>query len=171
MNLKRLDLSKFDSLSNHLLSLSAAIIMVLFFTFVLRARLVLGHWPTYSNPDPKNLGMGLHYGCIWIGIYLLFWAILSKFLHTFIFTHRSLLLKTIPLFTLGGFILFISGDHLGTVMCASLWSNLVLTVLFPLVFLAKRQFNLLNVLFLVTLVLFWAHNILDPFKFVDWFID
>ena len=31
------------------------------FSFALRARWSLGRWPSYSNPDPKDLGFDFHY--------------------------------------------------------------------------------------------------------------
>lgn len=34
--------------------------LALFLTYVVRARLVLGHWPQPYNPDPKELGFVLH---------------------------------------------------------------------------------------------------------------
>jgi hypothetical protein len=38
----------------------------LFYSFVLRARLALGRWPTFSNPDPKDLDFTLHHAA-WFG--------------------------------------------------------------------------------------------------------
>ena len=35
--------------------------LAVFYTYVARARLVLGHWPTPYNPDPKSLGFTVHY--------------------------------------------------------------------------------------------------------------
>lgn len=35
--------------------------LFLFYAFVLRAKLQLGYFPTYSNPDPSELGFQMHY--------------------------------------------------------------------------------------------------------------
>ncbi len=35
--------------------------LALFYSYVLRARLVLGVWPRPYQPDPKDLGFHLHY--------------------------------------------------------------------------------------------------------------
>jgi hypothetical protein len=41
---------------------------VAFWLFVLRARAVLGFWPTPYHPDPKDLGFDLHYLAVVIGL-------------------------------------------------------------------------------------------------------
>lgn len=41
-----------------------------FALLVLRARLVLGRWPSYNNPDPKLLGMDWHYNGVLVGFAL-----------------------------------------------------------------------------------------------------
>jgi len=38
----------------------------LFWLYVLRARIELGGWPRPYQPDPKDLGFGLHYALIWL---------------------------------------------------------------------------------------------------------
>ena len=42
-----------------------------FALFVIRARLILGRWPSPYNPDPKDLGMDLHYHGLLLGGVLL----------------------------------------------------------------------------------------------------
>jgi hypothetical protein len=42
--------------------------LVLFFTYVLRARLHLGYWPSYNHPDPKQLGWRVQHGLLWLGL-------------------------------------------------------------------------------------------------------
>lgn len=39
----------------------------LFYLFVIRARLELGHWPVPYQPDPKSLGFIVHHQAIWFG--------------------------------------------------------------------------------------------------------
>jgi hypothetical protein len=39
-----------------------------FALFVIRARLILGRWPSPYNPDPKDLGLSIHYGCLLWGL-------------------------------------------------------------------------------------------------------
>ncbi len=41
---------------------------VLFYAFVLRARMQLGHWPSPYQPDPKALGFNLHHGFLECGL-------------------------------------------------------------------------------------------------------
>lgn len=41
---------------------------VLFWGFVLRARLSLGHWPAPYQPDPKDLGFVAHYYLLLVGM-------------------------------------------------------------------------------------------------------
>jgi hypothetical protein len=35
--------------------------LILFYSFVLRARLALGYWPRPYQPDPKELDFSIHY--------------------------------------------------------------------------------------------------------------
>lgn len=49
-------------------------LVLLFYGFVLRARLALGEWPRPNFPDPKALGFDLHYVAILLG-QLAFFAI------------------------------------------------------------------------------------------------
>jgi hypothetical protein len=41
--------------------------VVLFGLFILRARMVLGRWPAPNQPDPKELGLDVHYLAIVAG--------------------------------------------------------------------------------------------------------
>jgi hypothetical protein len=43
-----------------------AVALTCFYSFVIRSRLELGHWPTYDHPDPKLLGFELHYSLVWL---------------------------------------------------------------------------------------------------------
>ncbi len=42
--------------------------LALFYSFVLRARLALGYWPQPYQPDPKELGFGIHYMAALLGL-------------------------------------------------------------------------------------------------------
>lgn len=44
--------------------------VILFYSFVLRARLTLGYWPSPYNPDPKALDFTIHHLVIWLGFIL-----------------------------------------------------------------------------------------------------
>lgn len=48
--------------------LAPAAWLAFFYLFVLRARLVLGRWPYYGHPDPKDLGFDLHHALLWFGL-------------------------------------------------------------------------------------------------------
>lgn len=52
------------------LSLVPTAWLMLFYGFVLRARLALGYWPRPYQPDPKDLSFDLHYGAVFVGIYV-----------------------------------------------------------------------------------------------------
>jgi hypothetical protein len=49
------------------LSLTPTASLLLFWSFVLRARVVLGRWPTPYNPDPKDIGYW-YYVAVFYGI-------------------------------------------------------------------------------------------------------
>lgn len=40
--------------------------LVLFYSFVLRARFELQQWPAPYRPDPKDLAFPLHHGAVWL---------------------------------------------------------------------------------------------------------
>jgi hypothetical protein len=42
-----------------------------FWTFVLRARIILGRWPRPNRPDPNDLGLAVHYHLAFLAIFLL----------------------------------------------------------------------------------------------------
>ena len=42
--------------------------LALFYAFVVRARLHLGHWPAPYQPDPKDLEFTFHHQAIWLGL-------------------------------------------------------------------------------------------------------
>jgi hypothetical protein len=54
-----------------LVTLSLAVfpllLLIVFFAYVFRARLVLGHWPSYNNPDPKQLGWWIQHSFLQLG--------------------------------------------------------------------------------------------------------
>lgn len=51
-----------------LICLAPAGYLILFYSFVLRARLDLATWPLPYQPDPKDLGFGLHYAAVLLGL-------------------------------------------------------------------------------------------------------
>ena len=51
-----------------LICLTPAGYLILFYSFVLRARLALGYWPQPYQPDPKDLGFGIHYAVVLLGL-------------------------------------------------------------------------------------------------------
>ena len=51
-----------------LICLAPAAYLMLFYSFVLRARLALGTWPQPYQPDPKDLGFGVHYAAVLVGL-------------------------------------------------------------------------------------------------------
>ena len=51
-----------------LICLAPAGYLALFYSFVLRARLALGTWPQPYQPDPKELGFGVHHAAVLLGL-------------------------------------------------------------------------------------------------------
>jgi len=43
------------------------LLLIVFFSYVLQARLFLGQWPTYSHPDPKQLGWWIQHSFLQLG--------------------------------------------------------------------------------------------------------
>ncbi|HLP87941.1 MAG TPA: hypothetical protein VK184_04955 [Nostocaceae cyanobacterium] len=64
--------------------------LLLFYSYVLRARLVLGRWPLPYQPDPKDLGFVIHH----VIIYLSLLAVdFSLFIILIVFVLRSFNLR------------------------------------------------------------------------------
>ena len=40
------------------------LLILLFYSFVMRATFALGRFPQYNNPDPKELGFNIHYNLV-----------------------------------------------------------------------------------------------------------
>ncbi len=64
--------------------------LVLFYSLVLHARLLLGHWPEYNAPDPKDMGVGvgIHMAAIYFGIPIALVAPALALILTFAFRAR-----------------------------------------------------------------------------------
>lgn len=55
----------------HALGLAPIGILVWFYLYVIRQRLLLGHWPRPSQPDPKDAGFVLHHLSLVLGMTLI----------------------------------------------------------------------------------------------------
>jgi hypothetical protein len=44
------------------LSMTPFLCLCMWYSFPIRARIALGHWPSYDHPDPKTLGFDIHHG-------------------------------------------------------------------------------------------------------------
>lgn len=61
------------------ITLMPSICLVLFYSFVLRARLVLGRWPIPYQPDPKSLGFLFHHLLNWLSFPALYLSTIAMF--------------------------------------------------------------------------------------------
>jgi formate hydrogenlyase subunit 3/multisubunit Na+/H+ antiporter MnhD subunit len=50
--------------------------LLLFYSFVIRAKMTLGRWPMYNYPDPKDLGFDKHHNIVSIFSNLTPWCVL-----------------------------------------------------------------------------------------------
>ena len=50
------------------LAASPALLIVALLGYALQARVQLGHWPSYNNPDPKNLGWPIQHVALQFGL-------------------------------------------------------------------------------------------------------
>lgn len=73
--------------------------------FALRARVLLGHWPSPAQPDPKSLPFEIHHAVLWIGFYLvsalLPFAVFVFILNEFILK-RNVMVGPARIFAAGG---------------------------------------------------------------------
>jgi hypothetical protein len=49
------------------LAASPLALLLVFFAYVVRARVYLGHWPSYNHPDPKQLGWWIQHTLLQAG--------------------------------------------------------------------------------------------------------
>ena len=59
------------------LAISPAFMIVALLEYATQARVYLGHWPSYNNPDPKNLGWMIQHASLQLGFTLFPLAILG----------------------------------------------------------------------------------------------
>jgi len=60
-----------------ILAVSPAFMIVALLEYATQARVYLGHWPSYNNPDPKNLGWFIQHAALQLGFMLFPLAILG----------------------------------------------------------------------------------------------
>jgi hypothetical protein len=53
-----------------ILAVSPAFMIAALLEYATRARVYLGHWPSYNNPDPKNLGWFIQHAALQLGFTL-----------------------------------------------------------------------------------------------------
>ena len=81
--------------------------MLLCVGYAVRARLELGHWATYDNPDPKNLGWPIHHALILVSLLAIYPALIVSLLSSLWLLHQrktlsgSLLIVSTVLLWLG----------------------------------------------------------------------
>jgi hypothetical protein len=97
-----------------------ALALVIFYSFVIRAYMVLGKWPVFNTPDPKNLNFDIHRIIVYLGLMLPFAAFIPWLAVTIFCWNKQLFSKSflatsilsyVLLFTL--FILIIRLDPSG----------------------------------------------------------
>ena len=62
--------------------------LCIWLSFPIRARIVLGHWPSYNYPDPKTLGFDIHHGIVYLTLFSFFYSFLVFPLVCLIHWHR-----------------------------------------------------------------------------------
>ena len=61
-------------------------------SYAVRARWELGHWATYDNPDPKNLGWPIHHSLILVSLLAIYPALILSILSSFWLLHRRMII-------------------------------------------------------------------------------
>ena len=85
---------------------------LLFALYVLRAYIALGRLPSYSNPDPDDLGFDLHYNLVFFNFFItlcspILWLTLTIFIYFKIKKHIPILDVIFYLFFYILFLLFL----------------------------------------------------------------
>lgn len=68
-------------------------VVLLCVSCAVRARWELGHWPTYNNPDPKNLGWPIHHLLILVGLLAIYPALIFSALSALWLMYRRMMLS------------------------------------------------------------------------------
>lgn len=71
--------------------------IAIFYSFVLRARILLKVWPTPYNPDPKSLGFHIHQVLIFLFLYLAL-ASIPLLIYWVVFLSRPMLKNKMNIF-------------------------------------------------------------------------
>ena len=74
-------------------SLFPALVIVLFYMFVLRARIHLGRWPLPYRPDPKDLGFDFHDAAIACGFISVVPVAFATLLHLIKLKHSGRMVR------------------------------------------------------------------------------
>lgn|GEM_PF-6130984 len=161
--------SRLDRITSGVLQLAPAAWLSFFFLFVARAWIEVGHLPSYSNPDPKNLGMDVHHRLLWLSLYLLPWLILgygltslAKKLSTWKITGALALLSVMLLIAFGPQFLFFPA-----IWITPLISLVVLALTLTKGAASKRAKWIYSISLLALNI--WLYT--DPFLLMEWFYD
>lgn len=158
-----------DRVANIALQFAPAAWLSFFFLFVFRAWFEVGHLPSYSNPDPKNLGMDVHHRLLWLFLYLLPWLIFGYGLTCL--RRKFLIWRIVGLFVLLSVILLIVFGPQFLVFPA-IWATPVISFIALALILArgtasKRAKWVYGISLLVLNIWLYA----DPFQLMEWFYD
>ena len=116
------------------------------FVFYIRSRYFLGHWPTYSNPDPKWLPFEFHHAFFMLAVFPVLW---SLFVLPVIWIFRGLMQCKLLSKVAGG----------------------TLSIRMHRLVLASKEVQKEVTLYLFGWALIWATFFLPHRGFVDWFLD
>jgi hypothetical protein len=158
-----------DRIANTVLELAPAAWLGCFFLFVARAWLEVGHLPSYSNPDPKNLGMDVHHRLLWLSLYLLPWLILG---YGVIRLKKKLSVwRIVGLLVLPPTILLVAfGPQL--LVFPAIWATPVVSFLTLALILAKGAASKrVNSFYGISLLVLGVWLYVDPFGLMEWFYD
>lgn len=163
-----------EKVLNYFVFSSTIIFTIILILFAYSANLKVGHWPSYSDPDPKTIDLDFYHGLVYCCFYLVTTVTISRLIVThfqkinfyliFGFLFLSGILSFLVLPADGGKALIISS----VVFC---FLTSVSLFFYGLTSLKKRGFDLSCLVMSCSLLLFWGHNILDPFHLIEWLLD
>jgi len=156
-------------ITNTALQFAPATWLTLFFLFVARAWFKVGHLPSYSNPDPKNLDMDVHHRLLWFFLYLLPWLIFGYGL-TNLGRKLSTCMIVGPLVLLSVILLIAFGPHI--LVFPAIWAMpLISFIVLALVLVKRTASKQAKWIYGISLLVLNVWLCVDPFRLMEWFYD
>lgn len=158
---------------NYIVFSSITMLILVFILFAYKVKLKVGHLPYYAHPDPKNIDLDFYYSLVYLCFYTVTIVTVSR--SVVIYFQKLNFYLTFAVLFFSGILLLVFTEDQGTFFVISYVFSCFLSSIFlafyGLFSQIKKGFDLSYLSMSCCLFLFWGHNLFDPFRLIDWFLD